>query len=181
MKAYRIIHPSWEFIGADGARLAYGQDRFDGDQLALNRLNPDGTIAELAVAIGSCAMALTGYHKGVGNGVESHVGTFERMWGGWSYMFGDGHGKPMECRKLPSGTIAARPVAFADLAIGQDFDWVDPTPGAPNSFFHKCRKVSARCYAVPEWSGGNPAGFAPYQVGTNKARVFHVQPMESKA
>ncbi len=60
-----------------------------------------------------------------------------------------------------------RPI-FAELAIGQGFDWVNPDarPGF-NSFFEKCWKISPRRYQTE--SG------MTCRVGTIKAPVFHVE------
>jgi hypothetical protein len=57
---------------------------------------------------------------------------------------------------------------FADLAIGQEFDWVDDTRHF-NSFFLRCRKVSTRKYVDSQ-------GYT-HEVGTVNASVFHVSPI----
>jgi len=60
----------------------------------------------------------------------------------------------------------AKPLTFGDLAIGQGFNWIDPTPGFPNSFFDDCVKVSPRKYTAKGQT---------YRVGTIKAHVFNVK------
>ena len=58
--------------------------------------------------------------------------------------------------------------AFKDLAIGQKFDWIDPT-SIRNSFFDRCEKISARQYR-------GVASGTVYKVGSVNAKVFHVAP-----
>lgn len=55
---------------------------------------------------------------------------------------------------------------FSDLAIGAEFDFIDPHNSTFNSFYDRCRKVSARRY-VSIHDG------AVYSVGSVKAVVFH--------
>jgi hypothetical protein len=64
---------------------------------------------------------------------------------------------------------------FRDLAIGDTFDWVDPAPGASNSFFCKCKKIGARSYETVEPVGAM-GKLMDCRVGTINARVYHVRP-----
>ncbi len=57
---------------------------------------------------------------------------------------------------------------FRQLPIGAEFDWIDESAPSRNSFFWRCRKVSARHY---ETISQNVVRFA---VGTINAKVFHV-------
>lgn len=182
MQPYKIRKPQWEFIGADGIRMAYGQERnhdsFGNYDLCLNLMTADSMIGAQTVAIGTCAAHLTNYRDGIASTeTMQQARQTEAMQSAWRYMFGP-VAAPIISRKLPSGTIAATPICFADLAIGQAFDWIDDTPGAQNSFFPQCRKVSARGYIAPFLANGGADHV--YRVGTIRARVFHVQPMESK-
>ena len=59
---------------------------------------------------------------------------------------------------------------FRELAIGQEFDFVNDTPGAHNSFFQRCQKISARKYAY------GPFRNHECQVGSINVEVFHVEP-----
>lgn len=56
---------------------------------------------------------------------------------------------------------------FRDLHQNESFDWVDPTPGARNSFFDRCYKTGPRTYRA----FGTERS---YRVGSINASVFHV-------
>jgi hypothetical protein len=56
---------------------------------------------------------------------------------------------------------------FRDVPIGQPFDWIDPSPGARNSFFEPCFRTGARTYRV---FGSDMR----LRVGSIDANVFHV-------
>ena len=60
---------------------------------------------------------------------------------------------------------------FEDLAIGQRFDWISDERSAftRNSYFKRCVKTSARKYESVD-------GQDKCQVGSIKARVYHVGP-----
>ena len=64
---------------------------------------------------------------------------------------------------------------FKELAIGQEFDWVNPDPNARNSFFARCVKVSARKYKAIDPKGDEMKGFPYYTVGSVNADVFNVK------
>lgn len=55
---------------------------------------------------------------------------------------------------------------FKQLHIGQVFDFVNPTPGAYNSFFKRCVKISDRKYVCSD-------GYE-HRVGTTSVHVFNV-------
>ena len=57
---------------------------------------------------------------------------------------------------------------FAELGIGDSFDWINPNlrPGL-NSFFERCRKISPRRYQSDSGQ--------VYKVGSIKAPVFHIE------
>ena len=63
---------------------------------------------------------------------------------------------------------AAREYAktFPNLSIGDTFDFIDDREPHLNSFYHRCRKISARKYEAVE------TGQA-YEVGSIHAKVFH--------
>lgn len=56
---------------------------------------------------------------------------------------------------------------FKDLPVGATFDFVDDSKPGYNSFFDRCKKVSARKY-VSERTGTS------FLVQTIRAKVFHV-------
>ena len=58
---------------------------------------------------------------------------------------------------------------FKDLNIGQTFDWIDDENPNHNSFFQRCRKVSASRYETTD------GRLTDCRVGTTSARVFHIQ------
>lgn len=58
-------------------------------------------------------------------------------------------------------------MTFADLNVGDEFDWVSPEIGR-NSFFDTCRKTSARGYVSTQTG-------AKMTVGSVKAKVYHVR------
>lgn len=58
-------------------------------------------------------------------------------------------------------------LTFANLAIGDTFDFIDPN-SLRNSYFARCVKTSIRKYAELENRSKT------YTVGTVNARVFHV-------
>lgn len=58
-------------------------------------------------------------------------------------------------------------MTFKELKIGQVFDWVNPERPHENSFYDRCKKISARKYA------GLVNGRV-YTVGTVRAKVFNV-------
>lgn len=66
-------------------------------------------------------------------------------------------------------------MTFEQLAIGQEFDWIDPNNPSRNSFFHRCVKVSARKYKAIGDCGDAMKGFSAYVVGSVKAEVFNVK------
>lgn len=71
--------------------------------------------------------------------------------------------------KERSQAIAPRANSFGQLPINATFDWVDPAPGAKNSFFLRCRKTGPRSYVAIDISD------AKFTVGSANARVFHVE------
>jgi len=66
---------------------------------------------------------------------------------------------------------------FRDLAIGDQFDFVDDRRPSFNSFFHRCTKVSARKYSwfVRDWANDDRRlKLIESRVGTINVEVFHV-------
>lgn len=63
---------------------------------------------------------------------------------------------------------------FCELALGQEFDWVDDSKPGMNSFFDPCVKTSERRYRSTLTN-------CSYTVGTVKAKVFHVKPNRNRA
>lgn len=58
---------------------------------------------------------------------------------------------------------------FAQLSIGDTFDWVNMSQPMMNSFYRRCEKISTRKYrAITE-----PKDV--YRVGSISARVYHVE------
>lgn len=60
-------------------------------------------------------------------------------------------------------------MTFADLALGQTFDWIDDASHT-NTYFARCIKVSARQYDDVRAYGPN----GRMTVGSVKAPVYHV-------
>ncbi len=58
---------------------------------------------------------------------------------------------------------------FRDLKIGDTFDFISPDRML-NSFYERCRKVSARCYRDDKRNR--------YEVGTINCDVYHVNEPE---
>jgi len=58
---------------------------------------------------------------------------------------------------------------FRDLAVGDTFDFIDPSRPGFNSFYSRCMKTSSRMYATAD----HPT--YRYRVGTINVEVFHVQ------
>ena len=58
-------------------------------------------------------------------------------------------------------------VTFAELGKGDTFDFIS---GQNDSFYHRCRKISARRY---EWT--ERAGTFKGEVGTKHVKVYHVE------
>lgn len=54
---------------------------------------------------------------------------------------------------------------FKELAVGDSFDWISPNAGM-NSFYRKCRKISARRY--------RDDSYKVHTVGSANAEVYHV-------
>jgi hypothetical protein len=59
---------------------------------------------------------------------------------------------------------------FKDLKVGQTFDFIDDANPQRNSFYARCKKVSARTYQ--NISLTSPQTF---RVGSINAYVFHVE------
>jgi hypothetical protein len=55
---------------------------------------------------------------------------------------------------------------FHELAVGQDFDWINPAAPHFNSFFLRCTKTGDRSY--------EDSNLASHKVGSIYADVFHV-------
>lgn len=55
---------------------------------------------------------------------------------------------------------------FKDLAIGQEFDWINPAAPSFNSFYLRCHKTGERTYEDSQLN--------THKVGTIHADVFHV-------
>jgi hypothetical protein len=63
--------------------------------------------------------------------------------------------------------MMTKPLRFRDVALNEPFDWIDPAPGARNSFFDRCYKTGPRTYRAFGTE-------RQYTVGSINARVFHV-------
>ncbi len=72
--------------------IAVGQLR--GDTLYLNRIAPDGSVTEKTWAVGSCAMHLTGYGKGI---AASDARQVAAMQSAWAFTFGADTPAPAFC------------------------------------------------------------------------------------
>lgn len=88
-----IHKPTHKFFAPHGTpAIAVGQLR--GSTLYLNRIGPNGEVAEKAVAVESCARHLTGYGKGVASDNERAV---RDMRAAWAFQFGDTEPLPAFC------------------------------------------------------------------------------------
>lgn len=74
----------------------------------------------------------------------------------------------------PSITDDNLPTIFADLVIGDTFDFI--RDGAhDNSFYATCRKVSPRCYEYSSNSDAfGEARIVRNRIGSVRAKVYHV-------
>lgn len=80
------------------------------------------------------------------------------------------HGFKLDPLKTCFVPVQDKPVTFADLAVDDTFDWINPNGGAYNSFFKRCRKIDRFRYVAID------CATEKYRVGSLSARVYHVLP-----